>query len=201
MPIIRGVNKVVIVLTNLANFSSNFGTIQNCFTNQNSDLNNEGYDSKGNLPHFADKPNDDMEMYFEQAIEGGMSVGEAVEAPTAPNELDVMHLLVTQLHYELKKRGCGTQGKKAKLQDCLKEAILLNVPVALGEDVAWCHESMVGLDMMAKWEVLTRCTNLIPEPKNTNANLCPPHGDEWSHQSQVWFCGDILAPPLHRDDT
>jgi hypothetical protein len=77
-----GVNKVVVVLTNLANFPSNFGTVQNRFMNQNSDLNDEGYDYEGNLPHFMDEPNDNMEMYFEQAIEGG-SVAEAVEAPAA----------------------------------------------------------------------------------------------------------------------
>ena len=86
---------------------------------QNSNLNDDGYDSEGNLPHFVDEPNDDMEMYFEQAIDGG-SVAEAVKAPAAPNELDVMRLSVAKLHDELKKRCCGTQGKKAKLQDCLK---------------------------------------------------------------------------------
>jgi len=35
--------EVVATLTNLANFPSNFGTRHNCFTNQNSALNDEGY--------------------------------------------------------------------------------------------------------------------------------------------------------------
>ncbi len=61
---------------------------------------------------------------------------EAVEAPAASNKLDVMRLLVAKLRDELKKRGRGTQGKKAKLQNCLKEAILHHVPVVSGEDVA-----------------------------------------------------------------
>jgi hypothetical protein len=149
-----GVNKVAVALTNSANFPSHFGTVQNHFTNQNSALNDEGYDSNGNLPHFADEPNNNMELYFEQTIEGG-SVVEAVEAPAAPKELDVMHLTVAQLRDELKKRGRGSQGKKSELQDRLKEAILLNVPVALGEDAFRRHDCMAGLDMMAKWEVLT----------------------------------------------
>jgi hypothetical protein len=56
-----------VALTNL----SNFGTRHNCVTNQNSALNNEGYDSEGNPPHVADEPNDDIEDYFEKPAEGG----------------------------------------------------------------------------------------------------------------------------------
>jgi hypothetical protein len=43
-----------------------------------------------------------------------------------------MRLLVAQLKKELRKRGPGTQGRMSDLQDCLKEGILLNVPVASG---------------------------------------------------------------------
>jgi hypothetical protein len=57
-----------------------------------------------------------------------------------------MRLLVTQLKEELRKRGRGTQGRKSDLQDCLKEAILLNVPVALGNE-ARRHNCMAGLDV------------------------------------------------------
>jgi hypothetical protein len=167
-----GVNEVAVALTNLANFPSNFGTLENRFTNQNSNLNDEGYDSKGNLPHFADKPNNNMEEYFEQTIEGG-SVVEAVEAPAAPKELDVMRLTVAQLRDELKRRGRGIQGKKGKLQNHLKEGILLNVLVALG-DAARRHDCMAGLDMTAKWELLTRCYDPVPEPETPDANLRPP---------------------------
>jgi hypothetical protein len=168
-----GVNEVAVALTILANFPSHFGTVQNRFTNQNSALNDEGYDSEGNLPHFAYEPNNNMELYFEQTIEGG-SVVEAGEAPVAPKELDVMCLLVAQLRDELKKRGRGSQGKKSKLQDRLKEAILLNVLVASGEDASWRHDCMAGLDMTAKWELITRCADPVPEPENTDANLRPP---------------------------
>ena len=67
MPSAGGVEQeVVAALTNLVNFPSNFGTRHNRFTNQNSALNDEGYDSEGKLPHFADKPNDDIEDYFEE---------------------------------------------------------------------------------------------------------------------------------------
>jgi hypothetical protein len=33
---------------------------------------------------------------------------------------------------------------------------------------------MVGLDVTAKWELLTRCNDPIPKPKNPDANLRPP---------------------------
>ncbi len=59
---------------NLASFPSNFGTVENRFTNQDVALNNEGYDSKGNLPHFADKPNNNMEDYCEETIVGGVGL-------------------------------------------------------------------------------------------------------------------------------
>jgi hypothetical protein len=59
---------------NLASFPNNFGTVENRFTNQDEALNNEGYDSKGNLPHFADKPNNNMEDYCEETIVGGVGL-------------------------------------------------------------------------------------------------------------------------------
>ncbi len=67
-----GVNEAAAALTNLASFPSSFGMLQNWFTNQNSEFNNEGYNSKGNLPHFADSHiNNNMEEYNEDYIEGG----------------------------------------------------------------------------------------------------------------------------------
>ena len=100
---------------------------------------------------------------------------EAVEAPVAPAEdNDVMCMLVAQLRDALKKRGRGSHGKKGDLQDCLKEAICLNVSVTLGNDVARRHESIAGLDVTAKWELLTWCDNPVPEPENADANLRPP---------------------------
>jgi hypothetical protein len=58
---------------------------------------------------------------------------EAVAVPVVmtPTELDIMRLLVAQLRDELKKRGRQSHRKKGELQDFLKEAIHLNVPVAL----------------------------------------------------------------------
>jgi hypothetical protein len=65
------VNKLAVLGVNIASFPSNFGTVENRFTNQDEALNNESYDSKGNLPHFADKPNNNMEEYCEETIAGG----------------------------------------------------------------------------------------------------------------------------------
>ena len=95
--------------------------------------------------------------------------------PVAPAEdNDVMCMSVAQLQDALKKRERGSHGKKGDLQDRLKEAICLNMPVTSGNDVARQHESMAGLDVKAKWELLTRCDNPVPEPKNADANLRPP---------------------------
>jgi hypothetical protein len=103
---------------------------------------------------------------------GGVEAAVAVGALVAPNEVDVMCLSVTQLKEELRKRGRGTQGRKSNLQDCLKEGILLNVPVALGNEVC-CQDCMVGLDVTAKWELLTWCDEPVPEPNNVDADLRP----------------------------
>ncbi len=68
-------------------------------------------------------------------------------------------LNVARLKEELKRRGRSIAGKKADLQARLKEAIVLNVLVASGggESVRR-HESMSGLDITARWELLTvRC--------------------------------------------
>jgi hypothetical protein len=82
-------------------FPSAVPTVQNCFFNQNPESNNEGYDSEGGLPYFADKEEVNADNYnkatlindarpppgeFESApaaaaqvhLEGGMGVGEGV---------------------------------------------------------------------------------------------------------------------------
>ena len=74
------VNKAAAALTNLAIFPSDYGSmLQNCFTNQNLELNDEGYDSEGNLPHFADANiNYDMEEFNERSNEVGGGEAPAV---------------------------------------------------------------------------------------------------------------------------
>jgi len=59
------------------------------------------------------------------------------------------------------------------LQDRLKEAILLNVPVASGNEEP-CHESMVGLDVTARWELLAQDEVPVPEPENEDQQHRPP---------------------------
>jgi hypothetical protein len=65
------VNESAVPGVNLASFPRDFGTVENRFTNQDEALNNEGYNSEGNLPHFADEPNNNMEDYCEETIAGG----------------------------------------------------------------------------------------------------------------------------------
>jgi hypothetical protein len=167
------VKEAVAALTNLASFPSNFGTLQNRFTNQNSDLNDEGYDSEGNLPHFADANiNDDMEEYNEASIEVGGGEAPAVAGAPAASlvaahvPLDVMGLTVARLREELRKRGRATGRNKSTMQERLKEAIKLNVPV-LGEsgvNEARRPDFMAGLDVTARWELMTWCEDPVPEP-------------------------------------
>jgi hypothetical protein len=117
-----------------------------------------------------------MEDYCEETIAGGGGCVEAVAAvvaPAAPNEVNIMLLSVKQLKEELRKRGRGTQGRKSDFQDRLKEAILLNMPVALGNE-ARRHHCMAGLHVTAKWELLTRCDEPVPKPNTVDADLRPP---------------------------
>ena len=73
------VNKAAAALTNLASFPSDYGMLQNRFTNQNLELNDEGYHSEGNLPHFADANiNYDMEEFNERSNEVGGGEAPAV---------------------------------------------------------------------------------------------------------------------------
>jgi len=65
LPNVRvAVNEAAMALTNLASFPSNYGTLENRFANQDDELNAKGYNSEGNLPHFADAEiDDDEELY------------------------------------------------------------------------------------------------------------------------------------------
>jgi hypothetical protein len=79
-------------------------------------LNNEGNDSKGGLPFFADEPDDNGDAYFEPLL-----INWPLAAPASPPEPaattlltveSMMTLKVTQLKDELKKMGQLCGGKK-----------------------------------------------------------------------------------------
>jgi hypothetical protein len=84
-----------------------------------------------------------------------------------------MGLNVNRLKEELRKRGRSFAGKKGKLQDRLKEAVINNVPVALGNKLRR-HESMGGLDVTARWVLLTPVTEPVPKPVNEDLCHHPP---------------------------
>ena len=158
----------------LVDFPSEIPKVHNRFSNQDEALNNEGYDSKGSLPYFTDYDVDDMEGYNELSI--GVDEPTPPPPPVAPTVFTVeslMRLPVKELKEELKKRGRSTTGEKTKLRACLKEAIELNVPIALGNE-APCHESMSGLDVTARWEMLTPNEFPVPEPENVDLSPWPP---------------------------
>jgi hypothetical protein len=124
--------------------------VKNCFFNQNLELNDDGYDSKGGLPFFADMQVDNAVEYLEEpskdTVEGPPQASQATEQLMIEM---MMVLKMKELKEELRKRGRLMLGKKGELQEQLREAILLNVPVATGNE-ARCHESMLGLDVMAQ---------------------------------------------------
>ncbi len=62
-------------------FPSAVPTLKNCFHNQNSELNDEGYDSKGGLPFFAVESNNNGEAYNGPLLDNG-----PLAAPPSPPE-------------------------------------------------------------------------------------------------------------------
>jgi len=157
-------------------FPSQVPTLTNCFTNQDEDLNENGFDSDGNLPHFANEQYNDMEGNIEDvivAIDNQPSPIAMLREPALTVE-SVMKLGVKELKEELKKRGRAISGKKSELQDCLKEAVWLHVPVA-GPSEEPQHESMGGLDMTTRWVPLTRIDEPIVVPGvNADQSHRPP---------------------------
>jgi hypothetical protein len=166
-------------------FPSTIPTVQNRFFNQNSVLIDEGYDSEGGLPFFADEEVDDANEYFEEPLldsaEGPTSAATSTvlapaDAGAAAVGLTVetmMSLNVAKLKEELRKRGRPIVGKKADLQARLREAILQNVPVAVGNEPPR-HDSMMGLDVTAQWVLLTPEDEPICQPCNVDESLRPP---------------------------
>jgi hypothetical protein len=94
-------------------------------------------------------------------------------APTVITVESLTRLPVKELKEELKKRGRSTTGKKEELRARLKEAIELNVPIASGNEPPH-HESMSGLDVTARWEMLTPNEFLVSEPENVDLSHRPP---------------------------
>ena len=108
-------------------FPSTIPKLKKRFFNQDSELNDEGYDSEGGLPFFANEEVDNPDEYFEATL------GDAVEEPTpaAPSTLapagagaaaaeqltveGIPSLKVKDLKEELRRRGRSNAGKKAEL--------------------------------------------------------------------------------------
>jgi len=85
----------------------------------------------------------------------------------------VMGLNVNRSKEELRKSGRSFAGKKGELQERLKEAVVNNVSVALGNEPRR-HESMGGLDVTARWELLTPAAEPVPKPVNEDLGHRPP---------------------------
>jgi len=103
------------------------------FYNQNSKLNDKGFDSKGGLPHFNNEEGVSPERGHPcHHLHHHPHQEQLAVAAAQRTGAMVMTLNVNKLKEELRKRGRSRAAKKGDLQDCLKEAILNNVQVALG---------------------------------------------------------------------
>ena len=107
----------------------------------------------------------------------------------------MMRLGVNELKAELRKRGRSIGGKKAELQVRLKEAIENNVPIASGRE-APRHESMNGLDVTARWELLTRNEHPVPEPENADASHRPPTERDVAINPKYGFVETFVRVPF-----
>jgi hypothetical protein len=125
-------------------FPSTIPMVENHFFNQNLESNDNGYDSEGGLPFFADEEVEDPIKYskepLEDTVEGPPPAAQATEQLTIET---MMALKMKELKEELRKTGRSMLGEKGELQERLREAILLNVPVATRNE-ARPHESMLG---------------------------------------------------------
>ena len=144
---------------------------ENRYHNQKENHEDEGYDSEGNLPHFADVDGDDIDAYDETPIDRSDAPSSVLVGPLTLEA--VGGLGVKELKDELRKRGRSITGKKIELVARLKDAIASNVPVSSGDGAAR-PDSMTGLDMGAKWVLLTRHDVPVPEPINEDLSLRPP---------------------------
>ncbi len=79
-----------------------------------------------------------------------------------------MRLSVKELKEELRKREQNAK-EKEELRACLKEAIVLNVPIASSNE-APRHESIAGLDITARRELFTPNEEPVPEPENLDTS-------------------------------
>ena len=126
--------------------------LENWFHNQQENLNDDGYDSEGNLSHFVNTDGDDLEDYDGVAID---DTAASVPVPVATLTVEsVGRLGVKELKDELRKRGRSITGKKGELVARLVEVVAANVPVLASND-APRHESMAGVDVGAEWVLLT----------------------------------------------
>jgi hypothetical protein len=97
-------------------------TVQTHFFNKNLELNDEGYDSEGGLPYFANKQeisanNYDEEPPLNDDAQPPLSEAQPAAAWVELTVKAVSSLNVAKLKDESKRKGCSIAGKKAELQN------------------------------------------------------------------------------------
>ncbi len=110
-------------------------------------------------------------------VEGPPPAAPSTPAPAAvATEADDREDDVTQdegIEGGIEEEGAVDCRKESVLQDRLREAILLNVPVAFGNEVRR-HESMLGLDVTSQWVLLTPEDEPLSQPENADQSLRLP---------------------------
>ena len=82
---------------------------------------------------------------------------------------------VAELKEELVKHGQSTQGLKAVLLECLKEALAKHLPALTGADQsARTNDDLKGFTATARWKPLVPQEVAVPEPQNIVTTLHAP---------------------------
>ncbi len=161
-----------------ASFPVTRPSVINRFTNQDSNMIDNGYDSEGGIPYIDDALLDDD--FDEEPLSSGppppIPAVAAVPEVAAPEPMLTVEQArqlktVAELKEELKKRGQRVSGNKAELLQRLIEAIERNLPVGSVDENNKRHECMNGLDMTAHWVLLEQNPVPVPPPINADSNL------------------------------
>ena len=99
--------------------------------------------------------------------------GDGTDASPAPSdnpdwlivESDLMGLKADDLRIQIKRRGVVPRGKKADLQNMLKEIVGKKMPIVEGGPDR-NSEALGGFPVGAKWKMLDPIVNIVEDPIN-----------------------------------
>ena len=144
----------------------------------------DGYDSDAGVDHNVatnlDGPQEIDEIDIPQVGDDGCTASNGVDkAQSSDNFVDMppaelSKLKVRELKAELSKRGQSTNGLKAVLLDCLKNALEQCLPVLSSASQAAClTDDLTGFSANAQWKLLEPIETAVEEPQNVVPMTAP----------------------------